>query len=114
MDSHPLVKLAHVLHGVCFAVIKGEGRLLESSRKRSPFYAAREAGFRELVWCLAHGVVSRAPGRWAFTFVPPEILFFMGEGLAWRSPRSLPIVVITFVIEGYVMPGMEGPSLCVV
>ena len=58
MDSHPLVKLAHVLHGVYFVVIKGEGRLLELSRKRSPFYAAREGGFGELVQCLAHGVVS--------------------------------------------------------
>ena len=25
MDSHPLVKLAHMLHGVCIVVIKGEG-----------------------------------------------------------------------------------------
>ena len=114
MDSHPLVKLAHVLHGVCFAIIKGEGQLLESSRKRSPFYAAREGRFGELVQCLAHGIVSRAPGRWDFMFTPPEMLFFVGEGLTWRSSRSLPIVVITFVIEGYVMPGMGWPSLCVV
>ena len=114
MDSHPLVKLAHVLHRVCFAVIKGEGRLLESSRKRSPFYAAREEGFGELVQCLAHGIDSQAPGRWAFTFTTPKMLLFVGEGLAWRSPQSLLIVVITFVIEGYVMPGMGWPSLCMV
>ena len=42
------------------------------------------------------------------------MLFFVGEGLAWRSSRSLPIVVITFVIEGYVMPRMGWPSLCMV
>ena len=42
------------------------------------------------------------------------MLFFVGEGLAWRSPRSLPIIVITFVIKGYVMPGMGWPSLCMV
>ena len=47
-------------------------------------------------------------------FAPPEMLFFVGEGLTWRSSRSLPIVVITFVIEGCVMPGMGWPSLCVV
>ena len=42
------------------------------------------------------------------------MLFFVGEGLAWRSPQSLPIIVITFIIEGYVMPGMGWPSLCMV
>ena len=38
----------------------------------------------------------------------------MGKGLGWRSPRSLPIIVITFFIEGYVMPGLGWPSLCMV
>ena len=42
MDSHPLVKLAHMLHGVCITVIKGEGWLLGSLRECSPFIAACE------------------------------------------------------------------------
>ena len=42
MDSHPLIKLAHMLHGVCFAVVNGEGWPLESSRKYSPFYVVCE------------------------------------------------------------------------
>ena len=42
MDNHPLVKLAHMLHGICIAVIKGEGWMLELPRECSPFYAACE------------------------------------------------------------------------
>ena len=42
VDCHPLVKLAHMLHGVRIVVINGEGRLLESPRERSPFNTACE------------------------------------------------------------------------
>ena len=42
MDNHPLVKLAHMLHEVYIAVIKGEGWLLESPRECSPFNATCE------------------------------------------------------------------------
>ena len=42
MDSHPLVELAHMLHGVCIAIIKGESWLLESLREGGSLYAACE------------------------------------------------------------------------
>ena len=37
VDCHPLVKLAHMLHGVCIVIVKGEAWLLESLRECSPF-----------------------------------------------------------------------------
>ena len=37
MNSHPLVKLAHMLHRVYIAIVEGEGWLLESPRECSPF-----------------------------------------------------------------------------
>ena len=65
-----------------------------------------------MIQCPAHGIVSQAPRRWAFTFTPPVVLFFVREGLAWRSSRSLPIVIITFIIGGHVRPRIRSPSLC--
>ena len=42
------------------------------------------------------------------------MLFFMRESLAWRGSRSLPIVIIAFIIEGHVRARMRSPSLCMV
>ena len=36
----------------------------------------------------------------------------MREGLAWRGSRSLPIVIIAFIIEGQVRVRVRSPSLC--
>ena len=36
----------------------------------------------------------------------------MREDLAWRSSRSLPIVIIAFIIGGHVRARMRSPSLC--
>ena len=107
MDSHPLVELAHMLHRVCFTVVNGEGWLLEPSRKCSPFYVVHERGLRELIQCPAHDIVSQAPRRWAFAPTPPVVLFFMRKCLTWGSPRSLSIVIVTFIIEGYIKPRMR-------
>ena len=112
MDSHPLVELAHMLHRVCFTVVDGEGWLLEPSRKCIPFYVVHEMRLGELVQCPAHGIVSQAPRRWAFAPTPPVVLFFVRKGLTWGSPRSLPIVIATFIIGGYVRPRTRSPSLC--
>ena len=40
------------------------------------------------------------------------MLFFMRESLAWKGSRSLPIVIITFIIEGHVKARMKSSSLC--
>ena len=65
-----------------------------------------------MIQCPAHGTVSQASRRQAFTFTPPIVLFFMREGLAWRSSQSLPIVMITFITGWRVRVGMRSPSLC--
>ena len=101
-----------MLHEVYIVIIKGEGWLLESQRECNPFYEACERWFRELIQCLAHGIVSQAPRRWASMFTPLVVLFYMREGLAWRGSRSLPIVIIAFIIGGQVRVRMRSPSLC--
>ena len=101
-----------MLHKVYVAVIKGESWLLESPKECSPFYAVCERWFRELIQCLAHGIVSQALRKWASVFAPLVMLFFMGEGLALRGSRSLPIVIIAFIIGGQVRDKMRSPSLC--
>ena len=40
------------------------------------------------------------------------MFFFMRESLAWRGSRSLPIVIIAFIIGGHVRARMKSPSLC--
>ena len=44
---------------------------------------------------------------------PSVVLFFVRKCLTWGSPRSLPIVIVTFIIGGYVRPRMRSPSLCI-
>ena len=114
MDSHPLVELAHMLHRVCSTVVNGESCLLELLRKYGPFYVMCERRLGELIQCLAHGVVSQAPGRWASAPTPPVVFFFMGEGLTWGSPRSSSIVIITFIVGGRVESRTRLPLLCMV
>ena len=112
MDNHPLVELAHMLHRVFFTVVNGEGWLLELSRKCGPFYVMRKRRLGELVQCPAHGIVSQAPRRWAFTLTPLVVLFIVRKGLTWGIPRSLSIVIVTFILGGCVRPRTGSPSLC--
>ena len=65
-----------------------------------------------MIQCPTYGIISQAPRRWAFTFTPLVMLFFMRESLAWRGSRSLPIVIIAFIIRGHVKARMRLPSLC--
>lgn len=109
-----MVELAHMLHRICFTIINGEGWILESSRKCSPFYVVRERRLGELIQCPAHGTVSQTPKRWAFMLTPSVELFFLRKCLTWGSPRSLSIVIVIFIIGEYVKPRMRSPSLCMV
>ena len=56
--------------------------------------------------------MSQAPRRWAFAFAPLVMLFLMRESLAWGGSRSLPIVIIVFIIMRRVRARMRLPSLC--
>ena len=44
--------------------------------------------------------------------MPSVVLFFVREGLTLRSSRSLPIVIIAFIIGRHVRARMRSPSLC--
>jgi len=44
----------------------------------------------------------------------PVVFFFMEEGLTWGSPRSLSIIVVTFIVRGRVKLGMRLLLLCMV
>ena len=65
-----------------------------------------------MIQCLAYGIVSQAHRRWAFTFTPLVIFFFMRESLTWKGSRSLPIVIVAFIIGEHVRARMRSPSLC--
>ena len=56
--------------------------------------------------------MSQALRRWASAFVPLVTLFLMRESLAWGGSRSLPIVVIIFIVVRRVRARMGFPSLC--
>ena len=56
--------------------------------------------------------MSQALRKWASVFAPLVMPFFMREGLALRGSRSLPIVIIAFIIRGQVRDKMRSPSLC--
>ena len=57
--------------------------------------------------------MSQAPRKWAFTFTPLVMLFFMRESLALKCSQSLPIVIVAFIIGGHVRARMRLPSLCI-
>ena len=65
-----------------------------------------------MIQCPTQSIVSQAPKRWASAFAPLVMLFFMREGLDLRGSRSLPIVIIAFIIGGQVRVRMRSPSLC--
>ena len=85
MDDHPLIELAHMFYRVRSTIVNGERRLEETPRKFSPFYLTREMGFKDLIQCLAHNVISHAIARWALIFSLVVVLFITGERFARRS-----------------------------
>ena len=85
MDGHPLIELAHMFYRVHSTIVNSECRLMETLRKFNPFYLARERGFRDLIQCLAHNVISHAFARQALVFSLVVVLFILGERFTWRS-----------------------------
>ena len=56
--------------------------------------------------------MSQALRRWASTFAPLVALFLIRESLAYEGSRSLPIVIIVFIIVRCVRVRMRLPLLC--
>ena len=81
MDGHSLIEVAHMLYGVCPAIIhgkcglnapSGEFCLLNSSCKRGP---------GDLIQRLAHNIVSHTFSRGALMPKFVVVLLFVGERL---------------------------------
>ena len=79
MDVYPLIELAHMFYRVRSTIVSGERRLVEAPWKFSPLYPTRERGFRDLIQCLAHNIISYAFARWALVFSLVVALFIAGE-----------------------------------
>ena len=56
--------------------------------------------------------MSQAPRKWSSAFAPLVTLVLMREGLTQGGSRSLPIVIIVFIIVRHVRARMRLSSLC--
>ena len=81
MDGHSLIEVAHMLYGVCLAIIHGKRGLSELPGEFCLLNSLRERQPGDLTQRLAHNVVSHTLSRGALmpTFV--VVLLFAGERL---------------------------------
>ena len=63
MHCHSLVEVAYVLHKVCSAIVHGERRLSEPSRKSPSLNLASERRSGNLVERITHRIISQAFGK---------------------------------------------------
>ena len=112
MDSHSLVKLAHMLHRVYLAVVNGKRRLIETSRQFSPLYPVREGWFGDLIQCLVHGIITQTLTRWALMSSLRARLLFVGKGFTWGGSWPPLVTDILFLVKGCVWVGKGPPLLC--
>ena len=103
-----------MLYEVCPTIINGERKLMELPRYPSPFYPSLEGWLKDLIQNLTHGIITQALTRWALVFSSMMMLVFIRDDFTWRSSWSLPVIVVLFIIRGYVRTGRRLPSLCVV
>ena len=77
MDSHSLIKVAHMLHRICSTIVDGECWLVESLRKFCPFNPAREGRLGNLVQHFAHSIISQASTSQAFVSMFMAMFLFI-------------------------------------
>ena len=112
MDNHLLFELTYVFYRIRSAIINGERRLMESSRKFFLFYPLCEGWLRNLTQCLFHNVSSHSFVWRASTFSPVMTLFIIGEGFAWWSSWSLSLNSVLFIIGRDIEAKRGSPLLC--
>ena len=112
MDNHFLFELTYVFYKIRSAIINGERRLMESSRKFCLFYSPYEGWFRNLTQCLFHNISSHSFARRASAFSPMMALFIIGEGFAWWSSWPLSVNSVLFLIRRDIGAGRGSPLLC--
>ena len=112
MDSHLLFDLTYMFYRIRSAIINGERRLVESSRKFCLFYPSCERWLRNLIQCLFHYVISHSFARKAFAFSPVMVFFIKGEGFAWWSSWTLFVNSVIFIIGRDIGAGRGSLLLC--
>ena len=110
MDNHLLFELIYVFYRIRSAIIHGERRLVESSRKFCLFYPPCERWLRNLTQCLLHDVSSHSFARRTFAFSSVRALFIIGEGFTWWSSWPLSVNIVLFIIGRDIGAG-RGPLL---
>ena len=112
MDSYFLFELTYVFYRIRSAIINGERKLVESSRKFCIFYPPCERWLRNLTQCFFHNVNSHSFARRASAFSPMMALFIIGEGFAWWSSWPLSVNSVLFIIKREIRVGRGSPLLC--
>ena len=112
MDGHLLFELTYKFYRIRLAIINGERRLMESSRKFCLFYPSYEGWFRNLTQCLFHNISSHSFARRASAFSPVMALFIIGEGFAWWSSWPLSVNSVLFLIGKDIGVGRGSLLLC--
>ena len=112
MDNHLLFELTYVFYKIRLAIINGERRLVESSRKFCLFYLPCEGWLRNLTQCFFHNDNSHSFARRASAFSPVMALFIIGEGFVWWSSWPLSINSVIFIIRREIGVGRGSPLLC--
>ena len=85
MDGHSLIEVAHMLYGVCLAIIDGECGLSEPLGEFCSLNSSRERRLRDLIQRLAHIVISLTFSKGALMPMLVVVLLFVGERLAGRG-----------------------------
>ena len=112
MDGHLLFELTYKFYRIRLAIINGERRLIESSRKSCLFYPPYEGWFTNLTQCLFHNISSHSFARRASAFSSVMALFIIGEGFAWWSSWPLSVNSVLFLIRRDIRAGRGSPLLC--
>ena len=82
MGGHSLIEVAHMLYGVCLAIIHGKRVLSEPLGEFCSLNSSCERRLGDLIQRLAHSVVSHTFLKGALMPTLVVVLLFVGERLA--------------------------------
>ena len=82
MDGHSLTEVAHMLYGICLAIIHGECGLSEPSGEFCLLNSSCERRPGDLIQRLAHSIISHTFSKGALMPTLAVVLLFIGERLA--------------------------------
>ena len=114
VNSHSLVKVAHMFNMVSLTIVDGEGRLVEMARELSLLDMLRKWRARYLKESFTHGIIPLTPPWWGSKFLTmmPQSWSMLGRWCEWiigwsPAPRS-----ITFIIAStWVLAWRRSPVI---